>query len=176
MTALLDGLAASFCQAFLSFLLICLLHDCFAGWLGRIILPRFSSISLHLSPKWLLCWMPWPDHFAWVCFHFFAFVTHMIALLDGLAGSLCIGSATPLLCCLPDDWLLVPWQHHFAICGLATFFVCLPDVCLRDDCSAGRLGRIIFQCVCFWTYSFHLSLKSLLGCMPCPDHFPMCRL
>ena len=38
--------------------------DCFAGCLGRIILPK-------------------------VCFHFFSFVSQMIALLDALAGSFC---------------------------------------------------------------------------------------
>ena len=53
-----------FAKGFLAFLLIGLPHGCFAGCLGRIILPQ-------------------------VCFHFFSFVLHMIALLEALAGSFC---------------------------------------------------------------------------------------
>ena len=112
--ALLDALAGSCCQRFtfisihlsprrllcwmpwpdhvakglLSFLFICLPEDGFAGWLSRIILPkvcRFAFISFYLSPRRLLCWMAWPDHFAKGS-HFLSFVSQVIALLDGLAG------------------------------------------------------------------------------------------
>ena len=69
MIALLDGLAGSFCHRFAFISFICVPHDCFAGWLGRIILPQVCS------------------HLRGPLFHFFSFVPRMIALLDGLAGS-----------------------------------------------------------------------------------------
>ena len=64
MIAVLETWLDHFARGLLSFLFICLPHDCFAGWLGRIILPKVSL-------------------------HFFSLVSHMVALLDALAGSFC---------------------------------------------------------------------------------------
>ncbi len=119
MNALLDGLAGSFCQTF----------DC---------------ISFDLSPTWLLCWVAWPDHFATgllASFHLSPTCSHMIALLDGLAGSFC--------------------QRFFCI----SFH--LSPTCLSHDCFAGWLGRIILQKICF--HFFHLSPTWVLCWMAWPD-------
>ena len=87
MIALLDALAGSFCQGFLSFLyhlsptwLLCWMpwpghfatglfsflfigpaHDCFAGCLGRIILPKVSFHVCSCVSHLVHCWMAWPD-------------------------------------------------------------------------------------------------------------------
>ena len=86
MIALLEAWLDHFARGLLPWPFICLAHDCFADCLGQIILPRFSFTSFHLSPTWLLCWMPWPDHFARVCFHLVSYVLHMTDVLDALAG------------------------------------------------------------------------------------------
>ena len=119
-----------------SFLFICLARDCFAGWLGRIILPQ-------------------------VCFHFFSFVLHMIALLDALAGSFCqrfpfMSVHVSRTWCIAGwlgwivlprvslisrhwspRWLLrwMPWQEYLAKGLLSLLFIGLPD-----DCFAGSLA------------------------------------
>ena len=246
MIGLLDALAGSFCHrfAFISshFSSTC---DSFARCLGRIILPKICfHIFWFLSPTWLVCWMPWPDHSAkewlwsfficlphdWfagchgriilpqVCIHFFSFLTHMIALLDALAGSFChrfafmsfhlsptwlvcwmpwadhsaTGLLSFLLICLPHAWLVcwMPWPDHSAKEWLWSFFICLPH-----DWFAGCLGRIILPQICFHVFSFvshmiglldalaglfchrfafissHFSAIWLLCSMPWPDHF-----
>ena len=154
MIVLLDGLAGSFCQRFpcisfhwsptwllcwmpwpdhlatglFSFLFICPAHDCFAGCLGRIILPKgFPSFLYHLSPTWLL-------------------------LLDALAGVFCHRFAC-ISFHLPPTYLLcwMPWPDHVAT-GLFSFLF----ICPAHDCFAGCLGRIILPKVPFM--SVHVSL------------------
>ena len=146
MIVLLDGLAGSFCQRFpcisfdwsptwllcwmpwpdhfatglFSFLFICIAHDCFAGCLGRIILPKvsfhFFTICLpHGGFAGCLGRGVLPQ----VCLHFFSCASHILALLNALARS-------------------------FGRGFLSFRFICLPD-----DCSAGCLGDIIFQCAGF---------------------------
>ena len=112
MIVLLDGLAGSFCQRFpcisfdwsptcllcwmpwqdhfatglFSFLFICPAHDCFAGCLGRIILPKVSFHVCSCVSHLVHCWMAWPDRFAKGFFDFSSLVSQMIASLDALAG------------------------------------------------------------------------------------------
>ena len=237
-----DGSAGAFCQRFLLYVFMCLADDCFAGCLGRIILQEFAFISFHMSSTVLMCWMPWPDHFAkgflsilyhlsptwllcwmpWpgrfatgllaflficlphtcfagclgrimlpqVCFHFFSFVLHMIALLDALAGSFCqrfpfMSVHVSLTLCIAGclGWSILPkvcfhcfslvsqmiavleaWLDHFARDLLSFLFICL-----ANDCFAECLGRIILPRFSFT--SFYLSPTWLLCWMPCPDHF-----
>ena len=42
--------------------------------------------------------------------------------------------------------------------------MCLPDVCLRADCTAGRHGRIIFRCACAFSV-FVSDMVFATGCI-----------
>ena len=122
-----------FAQGLLSWLFILHPYDWFVGWLGRIILQK-------------------------VCFRFFSFSTHMIALLDGLAGSFCKGFALVVFHFSPT-WLVcwMAWPDHFAQGFLSSLFIFHPH-----DWFVGWLGRIILQKVCFRFFSFSTHMIALL--------------
>ena len=65
----------SFCHT----VFICLPHDCLPDGLAEVF---FVFMSFHLSPRWLLSWMPWPDHFAKALLAIPLCVRHTPALLD----------------------------------------------------------------------------------------------
>ena len=107
MIALLEDWLDHFARDLLSFLFICLAHDFFAECLGRIILPRFSFTSFYLSPTWLLCWMPCPDHFA----------TGLLSFLCrmGWPGHFARGFLLYVFMCLADECFVgcLGWIFNF---------------------------------------------------------------
>ena len=145
--ACMISLVRSFCYMFaVSFM--CVPDECFAGWLGQIILPklffrffspkRFTCEAV-LTAGWL-CWMPWPDDMPQVCFHLLACLSQMIAL-GGLARPFCQRFCFHLFSCLSQMIALLDGLGS-SFCQRLAFilfmFVCqviaLPDGFARSCC------------------------------------------
>ena len=175
-----------FAKGTLSFLFICLADGCFAGGLATSFCQRLVYVSFHLSPTSLLCSTAWPDHVAkgllsclffcfpdeffagWlgqvilphVCFHFFAHVSQMIALPDGLARSCCQRFLSILFIGVPQVFAL-RWMacqiispkicfcvfSHVSHFGAFARFLFMR---VADDCFAGLLARSLHSFLLIW--------------------------
>ena len=132
-----------FAKGVLSFLLIFHPHDCFVGWLGRIILQ-------------------------WVCFSCFSFFTHMIDFLDGLTGSICERVAFVSFFVSHMIALLNGLAGSFLLGLLKCVFMYLPDDCCFHYFYL-PLFSLVSQTIVFWWFgrtTFHcLSFNVFRKCL-----------
>ena len=150
-----------FATGLFSFLFICPAHDCFAGCLGRIILPKVSFHVCSCASHLVHCWMAWPDRFAKGFFDFSSLVSQMIALLEAWLDHFARGLLScPFICLAHDCFAECLGRIILPSFSFTSLFICLPH-----GCFAGCLGRIIWPQVCFHFSSFVLRMIALLDAL-----------
>ena len=130
------------------FIFICLPHHCFARRLGQIMSPK-ACCHVFSLPRWVLCWVAWPGHFA-TCLLSFLCPYIPDDCFAGWLGMLPKVSFNSFPQVFALRWMA--WPDHFARDLLLCVFACVP-LC------------------CFCAFSFHACRRWLLCWMAWPDHF-----
>lgn len=115
----------------------------------------------------LLCWMPWLDHFCWVCSHVLSIISQMIAVSMASNWACCYLSPKRLFA----GGLVGPLVTVYAMFGWFSYVcVCAFSPCLRrgvccwmhwpDDFALG------LRCFCsFFLVSFHFLAFAFVSCV-----------